>query len=53
MSYQHLVDLLSPQQFAQLRTVREHLLQDPTALDKGKSEEASHGSEEGSSKEEA
>lgn len=48
MSYQHLVDLLSPQQFAQLQTVREHLLQDPTALDKGKAEEASHGNEEGS-----
>lgn len=47
MSYQHLVDLLSPQQFSQLKLVRQHLLQDPTALDKGHKEEKKDGNEEG------
>lgn len=48
MSYKQLVDLLSPQQFQQLQVVREHLLQDPTALDRGTNEEVKDGTEEGS-----
>lgn len=33
MSYSQLVGLLEPGQFSQLQIVRQHLLQDPTALD--------------------
>lgn len=34
MAYKDLAALLSPTQFSQLQVVREHLLQDPKALDK-------------------
>lgn len=46
MSYKQLVDLLSPSQFLQLELVRQHLLQDPTALDRGHIEDAQDGKQE-------
>jgi hypothetical protein len=46
MSYKQLVDLLSPTQFLQLELVRQHLLQDPTALDRGNSQDTDNGQEE-------
>lgn len=50
MSYSQLVGLLDPGQFAQLQTVRQHLLQDPTALDKQAhtSQETDRGNQEAS-----
>lgn len=48
MSYEQLSELLSPSQRAQLEIVRQHLLQDPTALDRGASEDGKDGTEEGS-----
>lgn len=47
MSYEQLSAMLSPAQFTQLELVRQHLLQDPTALDKGISEDTEDGKQEG------
>lgn len=47
VSYQELTALLNPGQFEQLQVVREHLLQDPTAMDRSAEEETSDGNEEG------
>jgi len=46
MSYKQLVELLSPTQFLQLELVRQHLLQDPTALDRGRPEDTRDGKQE-------
>lgn len=46
MSYEQLTQLLDVDQFRQLQTVREHLLQDPTALDRSAREEAEDGAQE-------
>jgi hypothetical protein len=46
MSYKQLVELLSPTQFLQLELVRQHLLQDPTALDRGHPKDTRDGKQE-------
>lgn len=49
MSYSQLTALLDATQFEQMRTVREHLMQDPTALDKAtpiESKDSQNGDQE-------